>query len=66
MAGENSFVLTAQDWIDKTNAIGIISKSGRYGGTYAHKEIAFKFAGCISVEIELYSVQKSRRNVYGN
>lgn len=56
MAGENSFVLTAQDRIDKTNVIGIISKSGRYGGTYAHKDIAFKFAGCIFVEIELYSV----------
>lgn len=36
-SGENAFVLTAQDWIEKTNAIGIISKSGRYGGTYAHR-----------------------------
>ncbi len=53
-SGENSFVLTAQDWIEKTNAIGIVSKSGRYGGTYAHRDIAFKFASWISVEFELY------------
>ena len=45
---ENSFVLTAQEWIEKTNAIGIVCKSGRYGGTYAHKDIAFKFASWIS------------------
>lgn len=60
-AGENSFVLTAQDWIDKTNAIGLISKSGRYGGTYAHRDIAFKFASWISVEFELYLVTEFQR-----
>ena len=43
-AGLNSFVLTPKKWIDTTNAIGIISKSGRYGGTFAHKDIAFEFA----------------------
>ena len=40
----NSFVLTPKQWIEKTNAIGIVSKAGRYGGTYAHKDIAFEFA----------------------
>ncbi len=53
-AGENAFVLTAQEWAEKTNAIGLISKSGRYGGTYAHRDIALKFASWISVEFELY------------
>lgn len=43
-AGANAFTLSPQKWIDATNAIGIISKSGRYGGTYAHKDIAFEFA----------------------
>lgn len=60
-SGENSFVLTAQDWIEKTNAIGIISKSGRYGGTYAHRDIAFKFASWISVEFELYLIKEFQR-----
>ena len=43
-AGLNSFILTAKRWIDATNAIGLISKAGRYGGTYAHKDIDFEFA----------------------
>jgi len=43
-AGLNSFISTPKQWIEKTNAIGIISKAGRYGGTYAHKDIAFEFA----------------------
>lgn len=60
-SGENAFVLTAQEWIEKTNAIGIISKSGRYGGTYAHKDIAFKFASWISVEFELYLIKEFQR-----
>jgi len=52
-SGANSFVLTPQQWIKSTNAIGIISKSGRYGGgTFAHKDIAFKFAAWLSVEFE--------------
>jgi hypothetical protein len=53
-AGLNSFVLTAKRWIDATNAVGIISKAGRYGGTYAHKDVAFEFASWISVEFKLY------------
>ena len=60
-SGENSFVLTAQEWIEKTNAIGISSKSGRYGGTYAHRDIAFKFASWISVEFELYLIKEFQR-----
>ncbi|GHT65440.1 hypothetical protein FACS1894110_07320 [Spirochaetia bacterium] len=43
-AGSNNFVLSAKNWVEKTNAIGITAKAGRYGGTYAHKDIAFQFA----------------------
>ena len=60
-AGLNSFVMTPQKWIDSTAAIGIISKAGRYGGTYAHKEIAFEFASWISVEFKLYLVKEFER-----
>ncbi len=59
--GLNSFTLFPQEWIKKTNAIGIICKSGRYGGTYAHKDIAFKFASWISVEFELYLIKEFQR-----
>lgn len=55
-AGLNSFVMTPQKWVDATGAIGIVSKAGRYGGTYAHKEIAFEFASWISVEFIIRSV----------
>ena len=60
-AGANAFTLSPQKWIETTNAIGIISKSGRYGGTFAHKDIAFKFASWISVEFELYIVKEFQR-----
>ena len=60
-AGLNSFILTARRWIDATNAIGIISKAGRYGGTYAHKDIAFEFASWISVEFKLYLIKEFQR-----
>ena len=60
-AGLNAFTLSPQKWITATNAVGIISKSGRYGGTYAHKDIAFKFASWISVEFELYIVKEFQR-----
>ncbi len=60
-AGLNAFTLSPQKWISATNAIGIVSKSGRYGGTYAHKDIAFKFASWISVEFELYIVKEFQR-----
>ena len=60
-AGLNAFTLSPKKWIETTNAIGLISKSGRYGGTYAHKDIAFKFASWISVEFELYIVKEFQR-----
>ncbi len=60
-AGLNSFVLTAKQWIEKTGATGIISKPGRYGGTYAHKDIAFEFASWISVEFKLYLIKEFQR-----
>ncbi|MFA6010197.1 MAG: KilA-N domain-containing protein [Desulfobacteraceae bacterium] len=60
-AGLNSFTLTPKQWIEKTGAIGLISKSGRYGGTYAHKDIAFEFASWISVEFKLYLIKEFQR-----
>ena len=60
-AGLNSFVLTAKRWIEVTNAVGLISKAGRYGGTYAHKDIAFEFASWVSVEFKLYLIKEFQR-----
>jgi len=61
-AGSNAFTLSPQKWISTTtNAIGIISKSGRYGGTYAHKDIAFEFASWISPEFKLYIIKDYQR-----
>ena len=60
-AGLNAFTISPQKWIDSTNAIGLVSKSGRYGGTFAHKDIAFKFASWISVEFELYFIKEFQR-----
>jgi hypothetical protein len=60
-AGLNSFILTAKRWIEATNAIGLVSKPGRYGGTYAHKDIAFEFASWISVEFKLYLIKEFQR-----
>ncbi len=60
-AGLNSFSLTAKRWIEATNAIGLISRSGRYGGTYAHPDIAFEFASWISVEFKLYLIKEFQR-----
>lgn len=59
--GLNSFVLTPKRWIETTNAIGIVSKAGRYGGTYAHKDIAFEFASWISIEFKLYVIKEFQR-----
>ncbi len=53
-AGLPSFVLSASEWIERTNAIGIVVKKGRYGGTYAHKDIAFEFGSAISVPFKLW------------
>ncbi len=60
-AGSNSFTLSPQKWIEATNAIGIISKSGRGGGTYAHKDIAFEFASWVSAEFKLYIIKDYQR-----
>ena len=60
-SGSNAFVLPPQQWIKKTNAIGIQSKSGRYGGTYAHPDIAFEFASWISPELKLYIIKDYQR-----
>ena len=59
--GLNSFVLTPKQWIDKTGAVGLTSSAGRYGGTYAHKDIAFEFASWVSVEFKLYLIKEFQR-----
>ena len=61
LAGLNSFTLTPKQWIEKSQAIGIVSRAGRYGGTYAHKDIAFEFASWISVEFKLYLIKEFQR-----
>ncbi len=63
-AGDNYFVLSPQRWVESTHAIGLISKSGRYGGTYAHKDIAFEFASWISSEFKLYLIKEFQRLKY--
>jgi hypothetical protein len=60
-AGLNSFTLTPKQWISMTGAIGLSSKAGRYGGTYAHKDIAFEFASWVSVEFKLYLIKEFQR-----
>ena len=60
-AGTNAFTLSPQKWITATNAIGIISKAGRYGGTFAHTDIAFEFASWISAEFKLYIIKDYQR-----
>jgi len=61
-AGSNAFVMSPQKWIKSTDAIGLISKSGRYGGgTYAHKDIAFEFASWLSPEFKLYIIKDYQR-----
>jgi len=61
-SGSNGFVLTTKAWVEKTNAIGLYSKAGRYNsGTFAHKDIAFEFASWISVEFKLYLIKEFQR-----
>ena len=70
-AGSNNFVLSTKQWIERTNAIGIVAKTGRYGGTYAHKDIAYHFGMWISPRFQLLLVkqyqvlQEERRRVLG-
>ncbi|MFC5284206.1 KilA-N domain-containing protein [Pedobacter alpinus] len=60
-AGLNSFTLTPKQWVEKTEAIGIVSKAGKFGGTFAHKDIAFEFASWISIEFKLYLIKEFQR-----
>jgi hypothetical protein len=61
-AGLNRFTLSAKKWIEKTNAIGLIAKTGRYGsGTFAHKDIAFEFGSWLSPEFKLYLIKEFQR-----
>lgn len=60
-AGSNNFVLSVKTWIEKTNAIGIVAKAGRYGGTYAHKDIAYHFGMWISPRFQLLLVKEYQR-----
>lgn len=60
-AGENAFTMSPKKWINSTNAIGLLSKSGRYGGTFAHKDIAFEFASWLSPEFKLYVIKDYQR-----
>ncbi len=61
MAGLNSYRLSVKEWMEKTHAIGIIAKAGRYGGTFAHKDIAFEFAMWISPEFKVYLIEEFQR-----
>jgi len=60
-AGLNRFVLSVKQWVEKTNSRGIVAKAGRYGGTYAHKDIAFEFASWISPQFKLYLIKEFQR-----
>ena len=60
-AGLNRFILSVKQWMEKTNSIGIMAKAGRYGGTYAHKDIAFEFASWVSPQFKLYLLREFQR-----
>ncbi|MRG43728.1 hypothetical protein GFS24_01315 [Chitinophaga sp. SYP-B3965] len=60
-AGLNSFKISVKEWSAKTNAIGLIAKAGRYGGTYAHKDIAFEFGSWINPTFKLYLIKEFQR-----
>ncbi|QEK52475.1 KilA-N domain-containing protein [Pedobacter aquae] len=60
-AGRNSFYLSAKKWIEKTKAVGLIASAGRYGGTFAHKDIAFEFGSWLSPEFKLYLIKEFQR-----
>lgn len=60
-AGLPSFVMSVSEWIEKTSAIGIVVKKGKYGGTFAHKDIAFEFGSAISVPFKLYLIEEFQR-----
>ncbi len=60
-AGFNRFIISVKQWVNKTDAIGIVAKAGRYGGTYVHKDIAFEFASWLSLYFKLYLIKKFER-----
>lgn len=60
-AGLNSYKISVKEWVEKTNAIGLVAKAGRYGGTYAHKDIAFEFGMWISAEFKIYLIKEFQR-----
>lgn len=60
-AGLNRFILSVKQWVEKTNSKGIVAKAGRYGGTYAHKDIAFEFASWVSPQFKLYLLKEFQR-----
>ncbi len=60
-AGLNSYKISVKEWVEKTNAIGLAAKAGRYGGTYAHKDIAFEFGMWISAEFKIYLIKEFQR-----
>ena len=61
MAGLNRFILSVKQWVEKTNSKGIIAKAGRYGGTYAHRDLAFEFASWVSPQFKLYLIKEFQR-----
>jgi len=60
-AGLNRFIMSVKQWIEKTNAIGLIARAGRYGGTFAHKDLAFEFASWVSPQFKLYLIREFQR-----
>src|ERR1700687_450235 len=60
-AGRNNFFLSAKKWIESTGALGLVANAGRYGGTYAHKDIAFEFGSWLSPEFKLYLIKEFQR-----
>ena len=60
-AGLNRFILSVKQWVERTHSLGIVAKAGRYGGTYAHKDIAFEFAAWVSPQFKLYLIQEFER-----
>ena len=61
MAGLNRFILSVKQWVEKTNSKGLIAKAGRYGGTYAHRDLAFEFASWVSPQFKLYLIKEFQR-----
>ena len=61
-AGLNRFILSVKQWVERTNSLGIIAKAGRYGGTYAHKDIAFEFATWVSPQFKLIDEGVAQRD----